>query len=378
VIPRVLVATDGGCGALGALRFARQIEERKGGRVEVVAACEPTDYYRISSSADDVVPRFPNRAVQLMHRCVQSQIEAVGAADRGWAVDVEPGSFAATVLQVAVRRRSSHLVIGLPPAPDAAELWCGREAVQKVVQLSHIPVLTVPAGSTALPTRALVALDFSRFSFQAAWEVARLLGRGSELHLVHVLSEPLVEAESWDSRYEWADRYCSGVQRRLDGLAAAVKAVTPAAVRVHRLSGEPTHAILDLAEKLDVDLLALGSHGHGYLGRAAIGGTFSRLLRCTTSAMLIVPPTGIPAELARERSTAELLGVAPDLDAGDLMAVALSLGTGADVTPLRRLGHESDETDLEQEDTPARGEPSRMAAKPKSHASVSGRHLNGA
>lgn len=52
--------------------------------------------------------------------------------------------------------------------------------------------------------------------------------------------------------------------------------------------GNPVEAILEQAEKMDCDLLVMGTHGHGILGDAMIGSVSRRVLRRSKKPVLVV------------------------------------------------------------------------------------------
>lgn len=62
----------------------------------------------------------------------------------------------------------------------------------------------------------------------------------------------------------------------------------PPKVEVHH--GEPASMILDVADRLDVDMIILGSHSKGKLHYAFLGSVAEKILRKTHRAMTIVPP----------------------------------------------------------------------------------------
>ena len=64
--------------------------------------------------------------------------------------------------------------------------------------------------------------------------------------------------------------------------------VNPPKVEVHH--GEPAPMILAVADRLDVDMIILGSHSKGKLHYAFLGSVAEKILRKTHRAMTIVPP----------------------------------------------------------------------------------------
>jgi len=62
----------------------------------------------------------------------------------------------------------------------------------------------------------------------------------------------------------------------------------PPLVEVHH--GEPVPMILDVADRLDVDMIVLGSHSKGRLHYAFLGSVAEKILRKTHRTVVIVPP----------------------------------------------------------------------------------------
>lgn len=53
--------------------------------------------------------------------------------------------------------------------------------------------------------------------------------------------------------------------------------------------GPAVEVIISKASKFNADLLVIGSHGHGFIHRALLGGVFESILRTYQGQMLVVP-----------------------------------------------------------------------------------------
>ncbi len=62
----------------------------------------------------------------------------------------------------------------------------------------------------------------------------------------------------------------------------------PPQVEVHH--GEPVQMILEVAERLDVDMIVIGSHSKGKLHYAFLGSVAKKVLRSSHRTVVIVPP----------------------------------------------------------------------------------------
>ncbi|MEA3362835.1 MAG: universal stress protein [Thermodesulfobacteriota bacterium] len=64
--------------------------------------------------------------------------------------------------------------------------------------------------------------------------------------------------------------------------------INPPEIEVHH--GDPAPMVLDVADRLDVDMIILGSHSKGKLHYAFLGSVAEKILRKTHRAVTIVPP----------------------------------------------------------------------------------------
>jgi nucleotide-binding universal stress UspA family protein len=302
MISCVLLATDGLPGAEGALRTARLLAERDGARVEVLAVYDPPIKLYGAQAAAIVAgspPPFTSAALEELRRKVGAQLAGVGGAASEWPITVKLGAVAPTIARFATDCDASLIVLGLTPHP-AVERWLGRETPLRVIHLSAVPVLAVPAHASSLPKRALAAVDLSDLSLRAVRSLPDLVAPGGELHLVHSTWAPPT-SEGW-ATMDWVKTYRDDVEGQVEELAAELRRSTSLEVHLHvPESGDPGREILRLAEKVGAELIAGGSHGHGFLGRIVLGSVSSAILHGARCAVLIAPPTDVPAELSPDR-----------------------------------------------------------------------------
>lgn len=62
----------------------------------------------------------------------------------------------------------------------------------------------------------------------------------------------------------------------------------PSTVDVRVVEGSSGQMIVHMADELDVDVIVVGSHGHGFLSRVLIGSVSEYVVRHTTRAVLVV------------------------------------------------------------------------------------------
>jgi len=175
--------------------------------------------------------------------------------------------------------------------------WLGSVADQ-LVRHSVTPLLVSRPAPEASPvagkvTHILVPLDGSDLAesvLEPAAELAR--ATGARMTLAHVISIitvlgprilPLVQHEL-EPELERAAAYLERVAARLrtEGLEVDIKAFH---------GKTPALALSEMAEKLDVDVIAMASHGYGGLKRALLGSVADKLLRVSSLPVLIARPS---------------------------------------------------------------------------------------
>ena len=89
------------------------------------------------------------------------------------------------------------------------------------------------------------------------------------------------------------NRIADEARASLTELAGSIGARHGIRVSVNVREGDPARELLALAAELGADLLAAGSHGHGFLARLLLGSTSTRLLRGARCSVLVAPPRGV-------------------------------------------------------------------------------------
>ena len=137
----------------------------------------------------------------------------------------------------------------------------------------------------------LVSIDFSAVTDAQLEVVDRLAGPGREIHLLHV-TEPdpsFVGLEAGPEEVQ--HQVASELQRahdELDALANRLRAKGHA-VRTLLVPGPTVQTILEQAEKLDAELIVMGSHGRGKLFDLVVGSVSAGVIRKSRVPVLVVP-----------------------------------------------------------------------------------------
>lgn len=284
----LLVATDGTLQSEAALRAASWLAARLGRAVHVLSVLEA-----MPAASPDIgilpAPRLTEavRSEELLSR-VEAQVQAVAGRDADWPVEVAHGHAARTIVTAARDRGASLIIMGLG-RHRLLDRIAGAETVVQVLRVSTIPVLAVPATFEALPSRAVVGIDFSELGTRAARIGVGLLQSRSSVHLVHVNdgTDDLIDGSMNERALD-------------DAWAAALRAIeAPADLRVRTLtlSGNPGRELLAFARAARADLIVLGTHGRGLLQRLMLGSVANRVVRGVADAAVLIVPTERPAEV---------------------------------------------------------------------------------
>jgi nucleotide-binding universal stress UspA family protein len=222
------------------------------------------------------------------------------------------------------------------------------------------------------PRRILVGTDFSPSATAAARAAAALARRaGASLELAHVLSSAppfLVGYEPLDVLLLRREDVASARARAKALLEELARELAPESCHLHLPEG-PSAAVelLALRERLEADLVALGSIGQRGLRRFLLGSVADRVLRHPGHPLLLVreaPPSG---ELKRVVIAHELPNRStPWLELGMRLAHdERSEVVLVHVLPPRGYASDAHHVDLDTEHTPARlaGLVARVAPK---------------
>jgi nucleotide-binding universal stress UspA family protein len=287
---RMLVATNGEPGSMGALRVALALASRGANAPLVVTVQEPVTIYDMMAVGGMTQEKLDVEKVisGQLRATVEAQLREAGADVADWEIRVEVGSPAAVIADAARYYGIDLILLGLG-RHGLPERWLGGETALRVMQLAHVPVLAVHPEAAVLPQRALVADDFGGLGREAGLLAVDLLAPAGEVHLAHVVAMPAaIEGELLAT--DWIDEYLAAARSQLDSRRQEMESAIGTPVRGHALQGDPVHELLRLAEEIGADLIAAGRHGRGFLGRLVMGSVSTSLVRGAKCSVLIVPP----------------------------------------------------------------------------------------
>jgi nucleotide-binding universal stress UspA family protein len=182
-------------------------------------------------------------------------------------------------------------------------LWLGSVA-DELLRKSSIPLLLirprqaeVDLASDPVLRRVLIPLDGSPLA-ERVLEPALDLGglMGAEYTLLRVVQPVLYAAPALGGLDPgWADtglteELQAQAREYLDGVAKRLRERSLSAHPVVTFDPSPAGAVLEEAQARGSDLIALATHGRGGLRRAVLGSVADKVIRGSTSAVLVYHP----------------------------------------------------------------------------------------
>jgi len=280
-LPRILFATDGSDCAERARRYALQLAARVDAALHVVHVEErPVDLTDV---------------IEVEAADVLSALHPVVAAPRVQERQVVHPSAAEGVLAYATEHDVRLLILGTHGRRGLRRLVLGSVA-EEIVRRAEAPVLTVGRGaSTPAPTggRLLVPVDFSTHQ-EPLLAHAREWGLAFDLSitLVHAVEgQGVPDVYGLHSNAPASGALADRARRALSEPADALRA-HGLDVQVEIRTGAAAPNILDAADTLDADLLAVATHGRSGVDRMLMGSVAESVLRRAPCPVLTVKPFG--------------------------------------------------------------------------------------
>ena len=144
--------------------------------------------------------------------------------------------------------------------------------------------------------KLLAAVDLSKASGYVIEAVHRVaLATDAEVYVLHtIIPLPGIAGPEFNpvtEQRELSERYLD----ERDELNELVTQLVDADVNASALmaQGDPVKTILREAERLDAELVVVGSHGHGMMFDALVGSISAGILRKSTIPVLVVPVKGL-------------------------------------------------------------------------------------
>lgn len=290
----ILVATDLRDSADPILAGTFALAGRTGAELHVVHAAEfLTVPYSAISAADDF-----QRRIHDAREALDAQVRRMAPASmRPTSQQVREDSAPRAILERAREVGADLVVIG-PARPRPFRGPILGNTADRLLGSARVPVLVLRDLAPLDLRRVLVPIDLADPARGALdqgllWAASlglRSTGSGSPAAEVRVLYVIPYRYQDEDSTFS---RVVVGPQLQLEVEDAQqrVEGSADVAVRTDTVWGDdPADEIVAYVASNPTDLLVLGTHGYGTLGRALIGSVTSRIVRAATCPMLLIPP----------------------------------------------------------------------------------------
>ena len=197
------------------------------------------------------------------------------------------------IVDYAKANGMDFIVMGTHGRRGARRLFLGS-VTEEVARRAPCPVLTMRAGRTAWPLprveRILVPVDFSDSTRDVVGSATRMAEHyGAAVTLLHVVDlefypyygfgsdpYPMVEKEIMAS----SDRQLASLATELQAAGIVTTWLTE--------KGHTAATIRQVADRRDVDMIVIGSHGRSGLDRALMGSVSEKVLRTAHCPVLLV------------------------------------------------------------------------------------------
>ncbi len=303
---RILVATDFSTPADEAIRQAHAWAAGVGGELivcHVVPSPPPTNLLFPQRNEQDAlrIVELERMAAEYLERRV---VELTERAPDTFAVVVDSGVPEAVIVEAAEENHADAVVIGNRGATGMARLPVGTIAA-RVLRFAHCSVLLArPYKATG---RVVAATDLSDPSLPAVHAgLIEARRRGAKLTVVHNVDTSPILVPPLESTMSSAGLTplpptappMSAPEEILERARRHLREVMDA----HHVEGEciitegePSKAVVHLADEKHAELLVIGTHGRTGLMRIALGSTAERIVEATSCPVLVVRlATGAP------------------------------------------------------------------------------------
>jgi nucleotide-binding universal stress UspA family protein len=281
----ILLATDGTESSDAALRAASAIAAHSNAAVVVLAVLEGLPLVAADfGMAIPPVESTDTRRQALAER-VRDQLNGFGPSARDWTVEIREGDPAATIARTAKDLDARVIVTGLGHH-DLVNRIFGNEIALRTLRLARTPVLAVPPGFVTMPTRVVVATDFSAASVAAARTAFEIIDTATNVYLIHVSPRLELKAEAFAA---WTTMFSEGLPPAFERVKAEIGLPPYTTVETVSRIGKASREVLEFAESVQADLIVTGSRGAGLINRLLIGSTATGIVRGARCAVLAVP-----------------------------------------------------------------------------------------
>lgn len=291
---RVVIAVDGSDEARAAARRGIALAAGFDADVDVLHVV-PRAALRLTVTADE------RSELRERGEAILSEIEGV-AADLGHPVStmLREGRPASTICEYVTETDAALVVLGRQGMTGLGKRLLGG-VTERVLHQSDAPVLVVPedadlAGDGSEYSRILLPTDGSENAERATpHAVALAENRDAAIHVLHVVDLQAAGGvfDAGGLRSEFVERLEARGEAAVSDVASEIADASPDAEVVTTVERTTSYdgaaaGISGYADREDVDLVVMGSHGRSNLRRQLLGSTASTVLRTVDVPVLVV------------------------------------------------------------------------------------------
>ncbi|MBI3270613.1 MAG: universal stress protein [Planctomycetes bacterium] len=304
---RIIVGVDFSETADAAMRWVAEL--RKAGPCDVVAAhvCfQPAEHQRLGVPAPITLGRIHPDVEKVILRDLEARFGPLaGSGELRFVVRPGLGRTADVLVDLAAQEPADLLVVGTHQRKGIDRLWHGSVS-HDVLNLSRLSVAVVPMPAVTASTTppiprlrsVLVPTDLSDVGNHAIPYAYSLLASAGTVFLLHV-AESLHPASSAATRVHIVPtpdpkvtaQRASDISARLQTLVPPESKVRGIATRLEIVEGtDVTETICQVAERLGVDAICMGSHGRSGVSRLILGSVAQGVMTKSTRPLLVIRP----------------------------------------------------------------------------------------
>jgi nucleotide-binding universal stress UspA family protein len=278
----LLIAAERDSRPEGPVRLAELLARRYRVNAHVVAVVGPMPAFtaRLASSATGLQSEDLDHCRRRAARGrVRAQVSELVGLSGFFSTGAELGEMVPTVSAAATGRNASYVLTDIAPPRDPQRIPTAAAAV-RLARESGTPVLAVPPTTDGLPRSALVCIDFTDASAEAARAAVPLMAPRGELTLVHVARPLGLSADS-----DWVSSWTEWATGRLRRLAERLGAPDGLRVYVLLLRGDAESMITRSVANFDLVALGVPDPARPRLGLG--GGVSAAVLRHAPGTVLL-------------------------------------------------------------------------------------------
>jgi nucleotide-binding universal stress UspA family protein len=211
---------------------------------------------------------------------IRAALEVAGGGR--WPLLLRAGDPVTQIVHDAVHGEFQLVVMGLR-RHDAIVRLTERETTLGVARLSAVPVLGVVSWLHHIPRRIVVGYDFSPSSQRSVDIACRVLADGGTLMIAYAET-------AFDGAPDTVVHvHFPNAHAQLASLIDQLPLPAGAHVETAPLSGSPAIELLNMADRVSADAIAVGRQHHSLASRVLFGSVSADLLRDARCSVLVAP-----------------------------------------------------------------------------------------